>query len=110
MITLQISLHSNNRGRGFWKLNNSFLNDIEYINQIKSIIKQTKVEYVQDDSVNPNLLWEMVKLKVREESFKYGTSKKKKLTKKEEEIEQVIATLEKRLSEFNGDETRREQV
>lgn len=32
MITLQILLHSNNRGRGFWKLNTSFLNDnfIEY--------------------------------------------------------------------------------
>ena len=82
MITLQISLHSNNRGRGFWKLNTSFLNDIEYVNRIKLIINQTKVEYVQDDTVSPNLLWEMVKMKVREESLKYGTSKKKKLTKK----------------------------
>lgn len=82
MITLQISLHSNNRGRGFWKLNTSFLNDIEYVNRIKLIINQTKAEYVQDDTVNPNLLWEMVKMKVREESLKYGTSKKKKLTKK----------------------------
>ena len=44
MITLQISLHSNNRGQGFWKLNTSFLNDTEYVNQIKSIIKQTKDE------------------------------------------------------------------
>ena len=60
--------------------------------------------------VNPNLLWEMVKLKVREESLKYGTFKKKKLSKKEEEIEQAIATLEKRLSEFNKDETQREKV
>ena len=49
---------------------------------------------MQDDTVNPNLLWEMVKMKVREESLKYGTSKKKKLTKKEEEIEQAIATLQ----------------
>jgi len=81
-----------------------------YVNRIKSIIKETKVEYVQDDTVNPNLLWEMVKLKVREESLKYGTSKKKKLATKEEEIEQAIATLEKRLPEFSGDETRREQV
>ena len=110
MITLQISLHSNNRGRGFWKLNTSFLNDIEYVNRIKSVINQTKVEYAQDDTVNPNLLWEMVKLKVREESLKYGTSKKKKLAKKEEEIEQAIATLEKRLSEFNDDETQRQKV
>ena len=52
----------------------------------------------------------MVKLKVREESLKYGTFKKKKLSKKEEEIEQAIATLEKRLSEFNNDETQREKV
>ena len=45
MITLQISLHSNNRGRGFWKLNTSFLKDTEYVNRIKSIVKQTKDEY-----------------------------------------------------------------
>ena len=65
---------------------------------------------MQDDTVNPNLLWEMVKMKVREESLKYGTSKKKKLTKKEEEIEQAIASLEKCLSEFKGDETQRQKV
>ena len=57
-----------------------------------------------------NLLWEMVKLKVREESLKYGTFKKKKLSKKKEKIEQAIATLEKRLSEFNNDETESEKV
>ena len=53
---------------------------------------------MQDDNVSPNLLWEMVKMKVREESLKYGTSKKKKLTKKE------------CLSEFKGDETQRQKV
>ena len=56
MITLQISLHSNNREPGFWKLNTSFLNDIEYVNRIKLIINQTKAEYAHDDTVNPNLL------------------------------------------------------
>ena len=40
-------------------------------------------------------------MKMREGSLKYGTSKKKKLEKKGEEIEQEIATLEKRLPEFN---------
>ena len=110
MITLQISLHSNSRGRGLWKLNTSFLSDIEYVNRIKLIINQTKAEYVQDDTVNPNLLWEMVKMKVREESLKYGTSKKMKPTKKEEDIEQAIRALEKCLSEFKGDETQREKV
>ena len=114
MITLQISLHSQSshvsvmayRGQGFWKLNTSFLNDIEYVNRIKLITNQTKAEYVQDDTVNPNLLWKMVKMKVREESLKYGTSKKKKLTKTEEDIEQAI----KCLSEFKGNETQRQKV
>ena len=32
VITIQISLHSNNRGRGFWKINTLLLNDIEYVN------------------------------------------------------------------------------
>ena len=82
MITIQISLHSNNRGRGFWKLNISLLNDIEYVNKIKAIIKETRNEYGKDDSVNPNLLWEMVKMKVREEFLKCGASKKGKFREK----------------------------
>lgn len=65
---------------------------------------------MQNDTVNPNLLWEMVKLKVREKSLKYGSSKKKKQTQKEEEIEQAISTLEKLVTEFNGNETQREEV
>ena len=65
---------------------------------------------MQDDTVNLNLLWGMVKMKVREESLKYGTSKKKKLTKKEDDMEQAIATLEKCLSEFKVDETQRQKV
>ena len=69
MISIQISLHSNGRGRGFWKLNTSFLTDAEYVNQIKSIILQTKEEYSEDETVDPSLLWEMVKMKVRESSI-----------------------------------------
>ena len=76
MITLQISLHSKIRGRGFWKLNTSFLSETEYVNQIKSTIAKTINEYSQDNTVDPGLLWEMVKMKVREASIKYGTTKR----------------------------------
>ena len=65
MITLHISLHSNTRGRGFWKLNTSFISDKNYVDQIKSVIVKTKEEYEKDDTVDPNLLWEMIKMKVR---------------------------------------------
>ena len=66
LITLNISLHSNPRGRGFWKLNTSFLTDTDYIAIIKLTIEQTRKEYRNDDLVNPSLLWEMIKMKVRE--------------------------------------------
>ena len=89
MITIKISLHSNSRGPGFWKLNTSFLNDIEYVNKIKAIIKETRSEYEKDDSVKPNLLWEMVKMKVREES------KKRDSLRKEDEIERTHCCVRK---------------
>ena len=77
LVSLKISLHSNSRGRGFWKLNTSLLTETEFINQIKSTIQQTKDEYANDTFVVLNLLWEMVKMKVGEESIKYEASKKK---------------------------------
>jgi len=40
-----------------------------YVNQIKTTIQETLDEYREDDSVSPTLLWEMVKLKVREKSL-----------------------------------------
>jgi len=62
MITLQLSLHSNLRGRGFWKLNTSFLKDEEYAKQIGTIIMtQTKDEYAQDNTVTSGSFWEMKK-------------------------------------------------
>ena len=62
----------NTRGRGFWKLTTSLLKDEEYIKKIQSIITQTKDEYAQDNTVTPNLLWEMIKMKIRETSIEFG--------------------------------------
>ena len=77
MITLQLSLHSNLRGRGFWKLNTSFLKDEEYAKQIGTIIMtQTKDEYAQDNTVTPGSFWEM-KNEIREASINYGNKKEK---------------------------------
>lgn len=43
-------------------------------------------------------------MKVREESLKYGASKKREISRREEEIEQSIAKLEKCLVEKYVDE------
>ena len=65
------------------------------------IIQQTKDEYREDEFINPNLLWEMIKMKVREESIKFGASKKKKIINELEEIEKSVAKLEQDLSDMH---------
>ena len=80
LIDIKIALHSNLRGPGYWKLNTSFLTDIDYVTQIRSVIKKTHEEYQDDDTVSKGLLWEMMKLKIREQSIKYATAKKEKMS------------------------------
>ena len=75
-----------------------------------STIAQTKDEYSQDNTVDPALLWEMVKMKVREASIKYGATKKRKLKTKQEEIEISITTLEKQLTNSDVDDKQKEQI
>ena len=94
LITIKMALHSNQRGPGFWKLNTSFLSDIDYVNQTRTAIQEVLAEYENDDDVNPALLWEMIKLKVREQSLKYAADKKAKLNRKEEELEKRINVLQ----------------
>ena len=84
MIILKISLHSNPRGPGFWKLNTSLLADTNYIELIKLTIQQTREEHENDDSINPSLLWDMIKLKVREKSLSFMSAKKRTTVHKEQ--------------------------
>ena len=103
MITLDLSLHSNPRGKGFWKLNTSLLSEMEYIERIKTTIENTVNEYKDDSSVNPALLWEMIKLKVREKSLSYAAYKNAAKKKREEILGREIASLEKQLDNVTND-------
>jgi len=93
MVTIQIALHTNPRGPGFWKLNTSFLSETEYIHQIRTTIEGVKDEYQNDKSVSASLLWEMIKLKVREQTLRYAKTKKQKMLREEEGLEKKINIL-----------------
>ncbi|KAL9959711.1 hypothetical protein ACROYT_G033060 [Oculina patagonica] len=97
MVTLNLSLHSNPRGKGFWKLNTSLLSEIRYIEEIKTTINITVNQYKDDTTVNPALLWEMIKLKVREKTISYAAYKSATTKKQEEALESEIALLENQL-------------
>ena len=107
MVTIQVALHTNPRRPGFWKLNASFSSETEYTNQIKTTIECVKEEYQNDESVNASrLLWEMIKLKVREQSLKYAKTKKAKMLRDEEELEKKINILQRQIDSgcYNANE------
>ena len=104
LIEIKIALHSNMRGPGFWKLNTSLLTEIDYVNQIRTVIKDTKEEYKNDRCVNDALMWEMIKLKIREHSLKYSAIKKGKTSRLEENLEREINTLQCLIESNNMEE------
>ena len=53
-------------------------------------IQQTKNEYANDSFVSPALLWEMIKLKVRETSLHHAKQRKKKGAHQEDELERNL--------------------
>ena len=109
MVIISVALHSNQRGLGYWKLNTSFLSDANYVNQIRATIKKVTDEYVNDYSVNPTLMWEMIKLKIREQSIKYAKDRRTKTSRREEEIEKAINDLKELIeSSKKGDREKKE--
>ena len=94
LIEITVATHSNMRGPGFWKLNTSLLTEMDYINQIRAVIKDTQEEYQNDIFVNDALMWEMTKLNIRKQSLIYSALKKAKISRREEELEKEINSLQ----------------
>jgi len=67
------------------------------LTKLSQSFRETQNEYKDDESVNPSLLWEMIKLKVREKSLLYSKIKKKQTKQRQVALEQTIARLEKEI-------------
>jgi len=79
-VALNINLIKLNRGPGYFEINNSFLLDSSYQSKIKNAIKEI-VEFNSES--NPNIQWELIKGRIRDESIKFATYKKKESRKEE---------------------------
>ena len=74
LVELNLDFIQQQRGKGYFKLNNSLLLKTEYQNTIRKGISDI-VEINQ--GANPNTLWEIIKGTVRNETIKYASIKKK---------------------------------
>jgi len=72
---MKLNLIHNDKGPGYFKLNNSLLLDTVYKNKIKTSIQEI-VSF--NEQANPNVLWEIIKGRIRDETIKYASLKKKR--------------------------------
>ena len=91
-VVLNINLNKTERGKGYWKLNCSHLNNPEYVQKIKNVIKET-ADLNRD--ANPNILWDTIKSSIRGESIKFSAKEKKKFNNEIIRLENEINSLEK---------------
>lgn len=85
-IILKLRFYNQEKGRGTWKFNNSVLLDqsyiYKYINIIKKVVNKVWMQYSTEDiidndfintsfTINDQLLWEMLKLKIRGKTLSY---------------------------------------
>ena len=89
-----ISLNNFVRGKGVWKCNCRLLQDEQYLQLINSIIKEEKLKYsalvyspkflsiISDEeihfTINDGQFLEMLTMRIRGETIKYASLKKKK--------------------------------
>ena len=104
LCNIVINYQTQRRGVGFWKLNSSLLGEIDYVNDIKSTVAETVDQYKNEETVDEVLLWEMIKLQIRDTSIKYSKAKTKKMKNKEADIESEMGALERQFeSSTNND-------
>ena len=96
------SIPKSDKGKGYWRLNNSFLSEEAYINGIRTGAEEWQAECEQ--FTDERMKWEYVKYKIRQFSIQYGIEKAKTKHDKEEELENTLNKLEKEEDSNNNPE------
>ena len=91
IITLTLDLINHPRGRGHWKFNNSLLTDMTYIRKMKDVIMDTRNS---NQEANDQLLWDLIKYKIRQETIRMSSEKKRNVNNKLMALEKTLQSLE----------------
>ena len=91
-VVLSVKKCSKPRGKGYWKMNNSVISDEKYKEGIIRLFNNVTVEY-QD--VSPVLLWEYLKVKIKEFTIAYCISKSQSNKNQIKELEEKLDALDK---------------
>jgi exonuclease III len=91
-ICIKLVYSETKRGPGYWKLNSSILKQGAYQEGVKEIVKTTNAQF--ENVKSKRLVWELIKINVKEYSIQYCKKNNKKTVKKEVELQKSINRLE----------------
>lgn len=96
-VCLRFKQSVNTRGKGYWKFNNSFLIYEDFDRGVKDLFSDILGEYGEE--VPKCVLWDYVKLKVKEYCIMYGITKAQRQKKVCADLEKKLDELDKKISE-----------
>ena len=102
-VIMSLNQNVKKRGPGYWKLNNSVINEQAYADVIEEIINRTTEEYENETSYVH--LWELLKLRIKEASIKYCIRRRREDKTMKRSIENLIDHIDSLLhNNENNDE------
>ena len=101
IVYIQLKIEkSHKRGRGFFKFNFTLLYDREYVQKVKEIISNFRLNsenHYDDDG----LKWDTLKCEIRGYTIAYAMARKKKRIQHELDLKERLKFLEENLSSLN---------
>ena len=91
-VTLSLRAIENIRGKGYWKLNSTLLDERDYVNGIRQEYPLWIKE--ADTFENEMMAWEYVKYKVRDFSILYSKKKARAISNELKEQEKILKELD----------------
>ena len=95
-VSLCLSWPDNSpRGPGFWKFNNTLLEDDNYLFKIRELLPRLRKKY--DYLEDKRLVWELIKMEIRENTISFTKRKAKAAFKREMEISKRLDELDHKM-------------
>lgn len=100
-VVCVINITQRKRGKGYWKLNSSVLDEKPYDLCISNLIEETVHEY--QNILSPTQLWEFLKKRIKEESILYCIKRSKCKQSVIKNLERDMDELDEKLGVNNND-------
>ena len=90
------------RGPGYWKINNSLLSELEYLQLINTVIENFELEY-QNKHVDGDIQWELLKIRIKEATLNYSRARAVRVRNKRLRLQEKLNRTDTLLANNSDD-------